>query len=454
MSTILVIEDEEILREEIAGLLGENGYRVLTACNGDEGLAALRQNSIQLVFSDLRLPKMDGVELLRQCRADGSDVPFIIMTAFGSVDTAVEALRAGAADYLMKPLSFDELLSKAARALESAELRAENRMLRRDLDRKLGPLEMIGSSPTLEKIRELIRKVGPTRSSVLITGESGTGKELIARAIHSLGAASLSKKESEPFVPVNCAAIPETLLESELFGHQKGAFTGAVNDSEGLFRSARKGTLFLDEIGELPLSLQAKLLRVLEDKMVHPVGSSKYVPFEGRIVAATNRDLKQESQSKNFREDLYFRLAVVEIDAPPLRARRGDIPALANYFVKKLNRDLNRHFAGIDDAAMQALVAAPWRGNIRELQNVIERAMILGMEPLLQNADVAQREALLGGNVSVDAKSLKEATSAFEQAHVRRILGACNQDKKRAAQELEISLSSLYRFLGSGESSA
>ena len=447
MSTILVVEDEEILREEIAALLSEKGHRVLTARDGVEGLAVLRQNSVQLVFSDLRLPKMDGVELLRQCRADGSDVPFIIMTAFGSVDTAVEALRAGAADYLMKPLSFDELLSKAARALESAELRAENRMLRRDLDRKLGSLEMVGASPTLEKIRELIRKVGPTRSSVLITGESGTGKELIARAIHSLGAA-----KSEPFVPVNCAAIPETLLESELFGHQKGAFTGAINDSEGLFRSARKGTLFLDEIGELPLSLQAKLLRVLEDKMVHPVGSNKFVPFEGRIVAATNRDLKQESQKKKFREDLYFRLAVVEIDAPALRERRGDIPALANFFMKKLNRELNRNFAGIDDTALKALVAAPWRGNIRELQNVIERAMILGTEPLLLSADVIQREVLLSsGGVIIDAKSLKEAVGAFEQAHVRRILAACNQDKKKAAQELEISLSSLYRFLGGSD---
>jgi len=445
MSTILVVEDEEILRDEIAALLTEKGHRVLTARDGNEGLGIIAQNSVQLVISDLRLPKMSGIELLRSCRLAESDAPFIIMTAFGSIDTAIDAMRAGAADYLMKPLSFEELLSKADRVLESAELRAENRMLRRDLDRKLGPLEMVGASPTLEKIRELIRKVGPTRSSVLITGESGTGKELIARAIHSLGAS-----KSEPFVPVNCAAIPETLLESELFGHQKGSFTGAVNDSEGLFRSARKGTLFLDEIGDLPLSLQAKLLRVLEDKMVHPVGSSKYFPFDGRIVAATNRNLKQDSQDKKFREDLYFRLAVVEIDAPPLRARRSDIPLLANYFIKKLNRDLNRHYAGIDPAAMQALTAAPWRGNIRELQNVIERAMILGSEPQLTTADVAPRETIVNGATS-EAKSLKDAVSAFEQAHVRRILAACNQDKKLAAQELEISLSSLYRLLGSGE---
>lgn len=444
MSTILVVEDEEILREEIAALLGEKGYRVVTARDGKEGLTAFSQNSVQLVVSDMHMLKMSGIELLRNCRTTGFEVPFIIMTAFGSVENAVEAMRAGAADYLMKPLSFDELLSKAGRALESAELRVDNRMLRRDLDRKLGPLEMVGASPLLENIRELIRKVGPTRSSVLITGESGTGKELIARAIHSLGTA-----KSEPFVPVNCAAIPELLLESELFGHQKGAFTGAVNDSEGLFRSARKGTLFLDEIGDLPISLQSKLLRVLEDKLVHPVGSNKFIPFEGRIVAATNRDLKQDTRDKKFREDLYFRLAVVEIAAPPLRARRSDIPALANFFVKKLNRDLSRNYAGIDDAAMRALVAAPWRGNIRELQNAVERAMILGTEPLLLSADVAPHESLPTG-VSIDAKNLKEAGSAFEQAHVRRILAACNQDKKLAAEELGISVSTLYRFLGSG----
>jgi DNA-binding NtrC family response regulator len=445
MSTILVVEDEEVLRDEIAGLLGEAGHRVLTARDGTEGLHIFSQNSINLVLSDLHMPKLNGIELLRSCRNTGSDVPFVIMTAMGAVQTAVEAMRAGATDYLMKPLSIDELLSKVARALESAELRIENKMLRRDLDRKLGPLEMVGVSPTLEKIRDVIRKVGPTRSSVLITGESGTGKELIARAIHSFGAA-----KSEPFVPVNCAAIPETLLESELFGHQKGAFTGAVNDSEGLFRSARKGTLFLDEIGELPVSLQAKLLRVLEDKMVHPVGSSKFIPFEGRIVAATNRDLKQDTQDKKFREDLYFRLAVVEIHAPPLRARRSDIPALANFFVKKLNRDLNRQFTGIDRAAMMVLEAAPWRGNIRELQNVIERAMILGTEPLLLSADVAARESF-HSSVSGAAKSLKGAVSAFEQAHVRHIMAGCDQNKKLAAQELEISISSLYRFLGGSE---
>ncbi|MEI6232358.1 MAG: sigma-54 dependent transcriptional regulator [Planctomycetota bacterium] len=445
MSTILVVEDEEILRDEIAALLIEKGHRVLTACDGNEGFTMVAQNAVQLVISDLRLPKLSGIDLLRNCRINEYDTPFIIMTAFGSVETAVEAMRAGAADYIMKPLSFDELLSKTARVLESFELRAENRMLRRDLDRKLGPLEMVGASPILEKIRELIRKVGPTRSSVLITGESGTGKELIARAIHSLGAT-----KSEPFVPVNCAAIPEQLLESELFGHQRGSFTGAVSDSEGLFRSARKGTLFLDEIGELPLSLQAKLLRVLEDKMVHPVGSSKFFPFEGRIVAATNRDLKQDSQDKKFREDLYFRLAVVEIDAPPLRSRRGDIPLLVNYFIKKLNRDLNRNFTGVDPAAMQTLTAAPWRGNIRELQNMIERAMILGTEPLLTTDDVASRESQSFG-AAIDSKNLKEAVSAFEQAHVRRILAACNQDKKQAAHDLEISLSSLYRLLGSGE---
>ena len=261
-------------------------------------------------------------------------------------------------------LAFDELLTKVKRILDNAELTAENKMLRRDLDRKLGSLEMIGASPALSGIRALIQKVAPTRSPVLITGESGTGKELIARAIHSLGSV-----KQEPFVPVNCAAIPEQLLESELFGHQRGSFTGAVTDTEGLFRSARRGTLFLDEIGELlPGAASQIAARVLEDKKIQPVGSSKFVPFEARIVAATNRHLREEVNKKSFREDLYFRLAVLELHAPPLRERREDIPLLATHFIRRLNRDLNRNFTGVEENAMATLAGAQWKGNIRELQ--------------------------------------------------------------------------------------
>ncbi len=440
MSTILVVEDESVLREELTEALTEQGHRVLAAGDGETALDMFKNNSVHLVVSDLRLPKLDGVELLRRSREIDPTVPFMMVTAYGSVESAIESVRAGAVDYLIKPLAFDELLGKAKRILDSAQLAAENKMLRRDLDRKLGSLEMIGSSPALNIIRSLIQKVAPTRSPVLITGESGTGKELIARAIHSVGCA-----KSEPFVPVNCAAIPESLLESELFGHQKGSFTGAVSDTEGLFRSARHGTLFLDEIGELPLALQAKLLRVLEDKMIQPVGSSKSVPFDARIVAATNRNLREEVNKRNFREDLYFRLAVVELHAPPLRERTEDIAPLALHFIRRFNRELNRAFNGMDDAALHYLTHSQWKGNIRELQNVIERAMILGSEPSLKLGDLSPA----GGPpvAHTETKDLKDAVAVFERDHIRRVIAARDGDKRLAAKDLGVSLSSLYRHL-------
>lgn len=442
MSTILIAEDEDLLRQEVSDALTDAGYRVLSAKDGVIALTELKNNSVQLVITDLRMPRTDGLELIRKGREISPESQFIIMTAFGSMETAIEALRAGATDYVLKPLALDELLVKVNRTMETLELRASNRMLKRDLDRKVGSLEMIGKSAAMEKIRELIRKLAPTRSSVLITGESGTGKELIARGLHALGAT-----KNEPFVPINCAAIPEPLLESELFGHQKGAFTGAVNDSEGLFRSARKGTLFLDEIGELPVSLQAKLLRVLEEKMIHAVGSTKQVPFEARVVAATNRNLKEEIAKGNFREDLYFRLAVVELNSPPLRERTEDIELLVAYFMRRFNRELGRNYTGVDAAALTRLIGSSWKGNIRELQNTIERAMILGTEPLILGADLVPTSQS-SSSFSSSSKELKEAVRLFEQAHIRHVLNLCKDDKRLAAKELGISLSSLYRYLG------
>ena len=443
MSTILIAEDEAILREELAETLSANGYRVLTSPDGASALIELKANSVQLVLTDLRMPVMDGVELMKRAREISPDTEFVVMTAFGSMETAIEALRAGASDYLIKPLSIDELLKKVNRITENVDLRSRNKMLSRDLDRKLGPLEMIGQSATLEKIRQMMQKVASTRSPVLITGESGTGKELIARGIHALGSA-----KSDPFVAVNCAAIPEQLLESELFGHMKGSFTGALSDTEGLFRAARKGTLFLDEMGELPMQLQAKLLRVLEEKIVHPVGSTKNIPFEGRVIAATNKNLKQEIHKKTFREDLYFRLAVVELHSPPLRERREDIPLLVNHLIRRINREMGRAYTGADEKAMQRLVASPWKGNIRELQNTIERAMIVGSEPFLVEADLSSASnSEMGLSVS-SATNLKEAVRQFEQAHVKHVLASTDGDKRKAARDLGISLSSLYRHIG------
>lgn len=444
MSTILIAEDESIIRDELASTLTDEGYRVLTAPDGEMALAILNSQSVQLMITDLRMPRMDGQELMRRARETSPETVFIVMTAFGSMETAIEALRAGAADYLIKPLAMEEVLSKVQRILQNIDLQTANRMLRRDLDRKVGPLEMVGTSVSLEKIRTLIQKVAPTRSSVMITGESGTGKELIARAIHSQGTA-----RNEPFVAVNCAAIPENLIESELFGHQKGSFTGAIADSEGLFRSARKGTLFLDEIGELPLALQAKLLRVLEEKMIHPVGSSRFVPFEARVIAATNRDLRAEVAEKRFREDLYFRLAIMELHAPALRERSEDIPLLVQYFLKRINRDLRRNYTGVEDAAMERLKRAAWKGNIRELQNVMERAMIIGEEPLLKECDLS----LTGGTAfpASASRELKDAIRQFELVHINNILKETKGDKRVAAKILGISLSSLYRHLDEPE---
>ncbi len=443
MSAVLLVEDEEDLRKELAEALTDLGYKVITAGDGISALDELRKQDVQIVLTDIRMPKMDGLELLRRGREIAPDAFFIVMTAFGSMDTAIDALRSGATDYLLKPVTIEDLASKVNRLVETAALQITNKMLRRDLDRKLGSLEMIGQSPALEKVRQLIRKVAPTRSPVLITGESGTGKELIARAIHALAA-----PKGEPFVPVNCAAIPEQLLESELFGHQKGSFTGAVGDTDGMFRSARKGTLFLDEIGEMPLSLQTKLLRVLEDKMIHPVGSTKFIPFEARVVAATNKNLKAEIEKKTFREDLYYRLAVMELYSPALRDRQEDIPLLVNHLLRKFNRELHRNYTGVNDAGMDLLQRSVWKGNIRELQNTIERAMIVGDEPLLRETDFTATGGEGTAAMLTQATDLKEAITHFERAHVQRVLNNCAGDKRKAAELLGISLSSLYRHLG------
>jgi DNA-binding NtrC family response regulator len=442
MGMILLVEDEADLRREIEEFLHDQGHNVLSAADGAAALTILQDQPVQLVLTDLRMPKMDGLELLRKGRAACPEAAFVVMTAFGTMETAIEALRAGATDYLIKPVSLDQLLEKVNRIFENIELKAANRMLRRELDRKLGPLEMVGQSAALSTLRNMLQKVAPARSSVLITGESGTGKELIARALHSLGA-----PKGEPFVPVNCAAIPETLLESELFGHVKGSFTGAISDSEGLFRAARRGTMFLDEVGELPLSMQAKLLRALEERQVHPVGSSRYQRFDARVVAATNRDLKKEVKDGRFREDLYFRLAVVELHAPPLRDRPEDIPLLVEHLVRKFNVDLNRHYTGVEPAALKRLTSLPWKGNIRELQNVIERAMLIGNEPTIMSADLIP-PALFGTETEVETPALRVAVAQFETKHVRSILERCGNDKRKAAAELGISLASLYRYLG------
>jgi two-component system response regulator PilR (NtrC family) len=438
---ILVVDDEPASRESLSDILSDEGYETAVAANGKEALAALETNDFDLVITDLRMPEMDGVELLKQIRHVRPQTLVILMTAYASVETAVGALREGAHDYMIKPLSFEDALTKIARLLESRQLAWQIQILRREVEGRFDFENLVGESAAMKNIATLIRKVAPTDSTVLITGESGVGKEVVARAVHHH-----SKRDERIFLPINCGAIPENLLESQLFGHVRGAFTGAITSQQGLFHRAKGGTIFLDEIGELPLSLQVKLLRVLEDGEVMPVGATEPTYIDVRIIAATNRDLEELCASGEFREDLYYRLNVFGIEIPPLRERREDIPVLVDFLVRRHNQEMNHHFNGVENAAMRILMSAPWKGNVRELDNVIEHAMILGADEWIRREDLPVR---LVGDANSDAvravTELKSATRLFERNHVENVLGGCDGDKRAAADELGISLSSLYR---------
>jgi two-component system response regulator PilR (NtrC family) len=366
----------------------------------------------------------------------------MLMTAHAELDTAIEALRLGAVDYLLKPFRHEELITKVARLAEHRRLVLENRNLRRAVDAQDHP-GIIGDGTAMQAVMATVDRVASLPTNVLITGESGTGKDLIARAIHSRGS-----RAKEPFVPINCAAIPEPLLESELFGHLRGSFTGAHDNKEGLLRTAGDGTIFLDELGDMPLSLQAKLLRAIESREIQPVGSTRRVPIHARVVAATHRNLREEAKAGRFREDLYYRLAVVEIPVPPLRERREDIPALATHFVQKYARELGRPVHGIDRDALRLLGGHEWRGNVRELSNALERAVIFSAGDQIASGDLpeAVRSAVpRDPDVPVN---LREATAEFERAHILRVIEQCGGNKRKAARQLGLGVTSLYRKLG------
>jgi DNA-binding NtrC family response regulator len=367
---------------------------------------------------------------------------FMLMTAYGSVETSVEALRLGAQDYLLKPLLFEDVLHKVARLLDHKQQAWEIQLLRREVNQDANFERLVGRSPAMQEVLGLIEKVAPTNATVLLTGESGTGKEVVARLIHAHSA-----QRENVFLPINCSAIPETLLESQLFGHTKGAFTGATGSQEGLFQRARGGTIFLDEIGELPLNLQAKLLRVIEEKEVLPLGATNPLKVEVRILAATNRDLKQEAENGQFREDLYYRLNVIGLALPPLRERREDIPLLVEYLVQRNNHELKKAYNGVDNHAMKHLMGLPWRGNVRELDNALERAIILGNGEWITVADLPRGEASTETRLEHTGDNLKEAVHAYERSHIENVLSKMDGDKKAAAELLGLSLSSLYRKL-------
>ena len=436
--TVLVVEDQTSARESLSELLRGEGYDVHAAADGKVGIDLIDKLDLDIVLTDLMMPGADGIEVLKHAREVSPQTLIILMTAHASVETAVEAIRLGAQDYMLKPLMFEEVLRKVRHLMTHRKLAWENQLLRREIYGHFTPDRPLGRSQAMQDITSMIKKVAPTPTTVLITGESGVGKEVVARTIH---ANSLAKENV--FLPVNCSAIPENLLESQLFGHVKGSFTGAVSSQEGLFQRARGGTIFLDEIGEMPLSLQPKLLRVLEERTVLPVGSTTPVKVNVRIIAASNRDLKAEVEGGRFRDDLYYRLNVFEIDIPPLRKRLEDLPGLVEHLIQRHNMEMKLNYKGVDSATMRILMSLTWKGNIRELDNVLERAMILGGGEWIRPADLPGQQSDGGDFGSED--NLTKSVELYEKNHIERTLNKAGGDKARAADLLGLSLSTLYR---------
>jgi DNA-binding NtrC family response regulator len=441
---ILVAEDEDLMRAIVTRLLEETGYRVAATANAEAALEKFAAEDVAVTLTDIRMAGMDGLALLDRIKDIDEEAIVIVMTAYSSVDSAVAALRKGAYDYITKPFVNEDLLQSVKNAIRQRELFRENRQLRRELDRRYSFSEIIGTSPALQAVFRLVEKVSGTNTNILIQGESGTGKELIARAIHHN-----SPRAERPFVAINCGALPEALLESELFGHTKGAFTGAVTNKLGLFRSAEGGTVFLDEVGEIAPAMQVRLLRAIQEHEVTPLGSSLAVSFDARIICATNRDLEKEVSEGRFREDLFYRLNVIEIHLPPLRERREDIPLLVRNFITRTAREQATNEKGLEPAAMSALINYNWPGNVRELQNAIERAFTLSGDEIDPDSlpprvrDAASQTS----NTMRDPDGLRPTLEEIERRHIFETLASVNQDKARAANILGIDLSTLYRKL-------
>jgi DNA-binding NtrC family response regulator len=440
---ILVVDDEQIIRESLSYVLSKENYQVDEAENGKVAYEKLLESPYDLVITDLEMPEMKGTELLEKIRSLSVQTATMVVTAFGSLETAISALRSGASDYILKPVEFDELLIKVKRLFEVRDLLIENQILRNELQRSTEDLKIIGKSHTIKKVFDIIRSVADTESTVLITGKSGTGKELVAKALHFT-----SKRKNKPFVVVNCGAISDNLIESELFGHKKGAFTGAVSDKEGFMKAANDGTLFLDEIGEMPLNLQVKLLRAIQEKEYTPVGTTSSLPVNIRFVASTNKDLAEQVKAGNFREDLFYRLNVVEIKLPSLKERQEDIPLLANHFIDKYRRQMNKGIKGISEEAMRYLINHDWKGEVRELENVIERAVIFCNNDFIEKSHLP--DSFIDGdslsNLALTG-SLEESVKKYERDIIMNALENNDFNKEKTADDLKVGLSTLYRKL-------
>lgn len=432
--SVLVVDDDSSFRRILEYNLFEDGHKVQTASDGKEALACLEVDKFDVIITDIKMPGMDGMELLRLAKEQNPETEVIVITAFGTIEMAVEAMKAGAFEYITKPVNRDELKMAVKKAVKMRSLENENRSLKKEVKRKYGFENIIGQSEPMQKVFGLVEKVANTDASILITGESGTGKELIAKAIHVRGARS-----SGPFVTINCAAIPKELLESELFGHKKGAFTGAVKDKQGKFQQAHGGTLFLDEIGELSIDLQAKILRATQQMEVTPVGANETQKVDVRIVSATNRDLEQSIEEGLFREDLYYRLSVVPVHLPSLRERREDIPLLVKHFISQLSDDSG---VIISPNALKCLKDHEWKGNVRELENMIERALILRDGNTIEVDDLPEKLAKTDsdrkppGNIlqATEGLGLEEAEALI----IRAALESCDWNQSQAARMLKI----------------
>jgi DNA-binding NtrC family response regulator len=435
---VLIVDDEANARMALAELLRDEGYSVETAADGFKALPKLDEFAPDVVVTDLKMPGIDGIELMHKVRERDPDCVLVVMTAYGAIDTAVKAMREGAADYLTKPINIEEMSLVLARELERKRLRAEAGQLRERLAARHRIPNIVGASPAMQQVFNTVLQVAPSRASVLITGESGTGKELIAAAIHEH-----SPRAAGPFVKLHCAALAETLLESELFGHERGAFTGAVGRRDGRFQQADRGTLFLDEIGDISPATQVKLLRFLQEHEFERVGGNQTIKVDVRIVAATNRNLIERVKSGHFREDLYYRLNVVSIEVPPLRARPSDIPLLASHFLARYAKENGKQISGFSDEALERMVRYPWPGNVRELENAVERAVVVSRGELIRPEDLTPAIAVFAGSATASSDGMPpipgSTLAELEKFAILRTLEHTGGSTSRAAEMLGIS---------------